>query len=80
YRFKSCREHYGVYDGKAITRKMTLSRAAKPFILTLDNVLTSQKTKCDDLLLITDHDKAQLLENGKTINIIPAHTWLTERD
>ncbi len=40
--------------------------------------LASQKTKCNNLLIITDHDNAQIDEEGKTINVVPAYAWLVE--
>lgn len=41
-------------------------------------ILASKKTHCDNLLLITNHDRMQIQEQGKIINIVPAYAWLTE--
>lgn len=41
-------------------------------------LLASEKTKCNNLLLITNNDDSQITENGKTIDIVPAYAWLTE--
>lgn len=38
----------------------------------------SEETKCNNLFLITDFHHEDILKNGKTIHIIPAHEWLLE--
>ena len=38
----------------------------------------SQKTGCDNLLLITDHDDEIMEIEGKRIRIIPAYSWLVD--
>lgn len=39
-------------------------------------LLASKKTKCDNLLLITDHEEEVLEKDGKQILVIPAYKWL----
>lgn len=39
----------------------------------------SRKTGCNELLLITDHDKKEIQIEGKTIQVIPAYEWLTTK-
>ena len=35
-------------------------------------------TACNNLLIITNDEKGELVKNGKTINIMPAWKWLTK--
>ena len=56
-----------------ISNPKTLKRKIKGLLL------TSEKTKCNNLLLITNNDDSQFTENGKTIDIVPAYAWLTEK-
>ena len=42
-------------------------------------LLASSKTGCNNLLLITDHDEFQVMEQGKQIDVIPAYAWLTDK-
>lgn len=39
-------------------------------------LLASAKTKCDNLILITDHEEKEITEKGKVISVIPAYSWL----
>ena len=39
----------------------------------------SRATGCNNLFLITEYDYKQIVEDGKTISVIPAYIWLTER-
>ncbi len=57
-----------------ISNEKTFKREKKGLLL------ASQKTNCNNLLIITDHDNAKLSENGKNISIIPAYAWLTEKE
>lgn len=57
-----------------ISNEKTFKREKKGLLL------ASQKTKCNNLLIITDHDNTQLTENGKTISVVPAYSWLTEKE
>ena len=38
----------------------------------------SEKTGCDNLLLITSYEARTIQHRGKTIEVIPAYTWLVE--
>lgn len=70
-----------VYKGKSvqqiiqvcydISSPKTLKREIKGLLL------ASEKTKCNNLLLITNNDDSQITEKGKTIDIVPAYAWLT---
>lgn len=41
-------------------------------------IVGAKKTKCDKLTLITRHNQEQIVENGYTINIVPAYDWLVD--
>lgn len=41
-------------------------------------IVGAKKTKCDKLTLITRHNQEQIVENGHTINIVPAYDWLVD--
>ncbi len=57
-----------------ISNKKTLLREKRGLLA------ASKATGCNNLLLITQYDDTQLSENGKTIRVIPAYRWLTERE
>ncbi|MBQ9809696.1 MAG: ATP-binding protein [Spirochaetales bacterium] len=38
----------------------------------------SEKTKCNNLIMITDHEERDVVEKGKRISIIPAYSWLVD--
>ncbi|MCM1450784.1 MAG: ATP-binding protein [Clostridium sp.] len=38
----------------------------------------SKDTKCDNIFLITDHERDTIVTQGKTIKVIPAYEWLTD--
>ena len=56
-----------------ISNEKTLRREKKSLLS------ASAATGCNNLLLITDHDEGELTEDGKTIRVIPAYEWLTEK-
>ncbi len=56
-----------------ISNKKTLKREIKGLLL------ASKATRCDNLLLITDHEEKLLAEEGKTINVVPAYAWLVDK-
>ncbi len=39
----------------------------------------SKATGCNNLFLITDHDNTQIIEDGRTITVIPAYIWLIDK-
>lgn len=41
-------------------------------------IIGAKKTNCDKLTLITRHNQEQIVENGHTINIVPAYDWLVD--
>lgn len=53
-----------------ISNTKTLSREVRGLLL------ASEKTKCNELLIITDHDEREIEEKGKKIKVIPAYSWL----
>ena len=38
-------------------------------------LLASRRTKCNNLLLLTDHHYEELEESGKKIKIMPVYEW-----
>ena len=42
-------------------------------------LLASEKTGCDNLLLVTDHDEKSINQSGKKIDVVPAYSWLVEK-
>lgn len=56
-----------------ISKGKTFNREVKGLIE------VSRKTGCNELLLITDHDKKEIQIEGKTIQVIPAYEWLTTK-
>lgn len=42
-------------------------------------LLASTKTGCNNLLLITDHDEQDIIENEKNICVLPAYSWLVDK-
>ena len=42
-------------------------------------LLTSKKTGCNNLLLITDHDEMQITKNDKSIPVVSVYSWLVEK-
>ena len=55
-----------------ISKESTLRREIKGLLL------ASDKTGCRNLLLITDHEERTIRENGLTINVVPAYSWLVD--
>ncbi|MBO4424741.1 MAG: ATP-binding protein, partial [Spirochaetales bacterium] len=53
-----------------ISDKKTLDREIKGLLL------ASAATKCDNLLLITDHEEREEVIKNKIITIVPAYSWL----
>jgi len=43
-------------------------------------VLASERTGCEDLLLITNYDERQITKDGKTISVVSAYNWLVEKE
>lgn len=41
-------------------------------------LLACRKTQCTDLLLLTDHEYSQVMENGQEIKIQPVYDWVVE--
>lgn len=70
YKNNIVKEIYQVsYD---ISKEKTFNREIRGLIE------ASEETKCNNLFLITDFHHEDILKNGKTIHIIPAHEWLLE--
>ena len=42
-------------------------------------LLASAKTKCDNLLLITNWEEKTITADGKSISVVPAYSWLVDR-
>ena len=42
-------------------------------------LLASEKTGCNNLLLITDHDEMQITKDNKNISVKSAYSWLVEK-
>lgn len=42
-------------------------------------LLASEKTGCNNLLLITDHDEMQITKDNKNISVTSAYSWLVEK-
>lgn len=55
-----------------ISKESTFRREIKGLML------ADEKTGCRNLLLITDHEERIIQENGLTINVIPAYSWLVD--
>ncbi len=55
-----------------ISKKSTFKREIKGLMI------ASEKTGCRNLLLITDHEERTIQENGLTIKIVPAYSWLVD--
>ena len=55
-----------------ISNEKTLKREIKGLLL------ASEATKCNNLLIITDHEEKEYYEKERTIHISPAYKWLTE--
>ncbi len=55
-----------------ISKESTFKREIKGLLL------AAEKTGCRNLLLITDHEERTIQENGLTINIVPAYSWLVD--
>lgn len=56
-----------------ISNEKTLKREIKGLLLAF------KATRCDNLLIITDHEDKLLTEEGKTINVVPAYAWLVDK-
>ena len=41
-------------------------------------LLAARQTKCDDLLLLTDHESGEIERNGRKMKIQPVYEWTTE--
>ena len=37
----------------------------------------AKKTGCQDLLLVTDHERETVSEGGATVEVVPAREWLS---
>ena len=57
-----------------ISNKKTYNRETKGLLI------ASSKIRCDNLLLITDHDEGEIEIEGKKIRIVPAYSWLLEKE
>ena len=55
-----------------ISKKSTFKKEIKGLMI------ASEKTGCRNLLLITDHEERTIQENGLTIKIVPAYSWLVD--
>jgi uncharacterized protein len=42
-------------------------------------IAAAKGTKCDNLLLITDHERGDIEEQGYKIAIRPAYDWMLEK-
>lgn len=42
-------------------------------------LLASEKTNCNKLLLITDHDEQRITQNEKQIDVVTAYSWLVDK-
>lgn len=41
-------------------------------------LLAARQTKCDDLLLLTDHESGEIEQDGRKMKIQPVYEWATE--
>ena len=41
-------------------------------------LLAARQTKCDDLLLLTDHESGEIEQDGRKMKIQPVYEWTTE--